>query len=292
MDASIEIDQLGHPSSSAEISQRERTLLILMIGFATASALPLHSVMLSWMLPLLGMGHAGYTSRVALYALATVLRVAILYAVGIAGLKWAKRLCFDPMPLANRVNLGAIGTKEILAGIKPGLWCALISMTLAVSQVLVFGLDHAVNPEALARHEAARNRMQGLISVRSLAYVCAGAPMQEEILFRLFLFSGLALALGALMKPKHRTSSQAPIWTAIVVSGFAFGFFHVLAGQSVAWWRPVYLQLFLDPRTYIGMVLAWVYWKRGIETSFIAHSTLNVVLFVPISALLWVVQPG
>lgn len=116
--------------------------------------------------------------------------------------------------------------------------------------------------------------------------------MQEEILFRLFLFSGLACALYVLMKRGNRTSSQAPFWSAIAVSGFAFGFFHVLAGQSVAWWRPVYQQLLLDPRTYIGIVLAWVYWKRGIETSLLAHITLNVVLFVPISALVWIAQPG
>jgi membrane protease YdiL (CAAX protease family) len=263
-----------------------------MIGFATLSALPLHEVALSWILPLLGIErHAGHTSKLVIYASATIGRVAILYTMGIAGLRWAKLVGIAPMPLANRVEL-AIRTDEAMAGIKPGLWCTLISVLLAVSQVLVFGSKHAVSSTALARHEAARTRMEGLISWRSVAYVCAGAPIQEEILFRLFLFSGLACPVQGLIKRGNQTSSKVPIWSAIVMSGLVFGLFHVLAGQSVAWWRPIYLQLFLDPRTYIGMVLAWVYWKRGIETSFIAHSTLNVAVFVPISVLLWVAQPG
>ena len=293
MDASIETSPASDVSPSAEISQRERTLLLLMIGFATLSALPLHQVMLGWMLPLLGMErHASRASKLAIYASATIGRVVILYATGIAGLRWAKRVGIAPMPLANRAEL-AIRTDEVIAGIKPGLWCALMSVAVAVSQVLVFGYsNHAVSSTALARHQAARTRMEGLISWPSAAYVCAGAPMQEEILFRLFLFSGLAWAMQSLLKRGNQTRSKVPIWSAIVVSGLVFGLFHVLAGQSVAWWRPTYSQIFLDPRTYIGMVLAWVYWKRGIETAFIAHSTLNVVVFVPISLLLWVAQPG
>ena len=68
------------------------------------------------------------------------------------------------------------------------------------------------------------------------------------------------------------------MWASIVLSALVFSYGHIYLGKSVALWRPVYLQLILDPRTYVGIVLAWIYWNRGIETSIVAHSTTNLVV--------------
>jgi membrane protease YdiL (CAAX protease family) len=99
------------------------------------------------------------------------------------------------------------------------------------------------------------------------------APIREEIEFRLFIVSLLVWALGRLRKtqgaPRHL------LWLVISISGIAFGLLHVVEGEGFVWWCPIYVQVFVDARTYIGGLLAWLYWNRGIETAIIAHMVLN-----------------
>jgi membrane protease YdiL (CAAX protease family) len=82
---------------------------------------------------------------------------------------------------------------------------------------------------------------------------------------------------GRLWKSEEPLRSPQAMWTAAIVSGLTFGLLHIIGGQGVAWWRPIHAQLILDPRTYDGVVLAWLYWNKGVDSSIVAHSTKNVI---------------
>jgi membrane protease YdiL (CAAX protease family) len=137
------------------------------------------------------------------------------------------------------------------------------------------------HPRLLQQHKKFIDDLKHLAGWQLLVVGAVGAPIGEELEFRLLLVSLLAWAFGRLWKNEDPSRSPQAMWTSAIVSGLTFGLLHILGGQSAAWWRPIYAQLFLDPRTYDGIVLAWLYWNRGIESSIVAHATKNVVATTP-----------
>jgi membrane protease YdiL (CAAX protease family) len=80
------------------------------------------------------------------------------------------------------------------------------------------------------------------------------APLAEEIFFRALLFRGL--------------DGVWATWAAIVVSGLAFGVFHL--NPSV-----------LVPFSVIGMLFAWAFKASGsLWVTIIAHFIINTVSFI------------
>lgn len=88
------------------------------------------------------------------------------------------------------------------------------------------------------------------------------APVGEEILFRAFLFRGLATRL--------------PFAGAASLSAVIFAFFHFDIFE-IGWPRALALIV-------TGFALAWVYRWRGLPASITAHATVNVVAAIAIVA--------
>ncbi len=221
--------------------------------------------------------HLEPRQQVYVYALFVLLVAALTYLGGLVGLWAAKRAHLTRMPIIDAEG-GTITDRlrALRPAIRFGLLCVAISFLIAVPQSLLFGSGPSAgtNPMLLARRTHAVDVMNQLVTWRSIGVIILGAPIREEIVFRLLLVSVMGWLLGEFWK---RDASNRVMWTTVVVSGLLFGLLHVMGGQSVAWWRPIYAQVFLDARTYVGMVLAWVYWKRGIEASIVAHATLNTI---------------
>ncbi len=76
------------------------------------------------------------------------------------------------------------------------------------------------------------------------------APLMEELLFRKVIFRGF----GTVM----------PIWLAMALSGFLFAVVHVNAATFLPLW-------------YLGVALAWIYWRTGsILAPMFVHFLFNV----------------
>jgi membrane protease YdiL (CAAX protease family) len=173
---------------------------------------------------------------------------------------------------------------EILAlfarSLRIGVGLFLVSMLAVVPQLILFGdtAPPGTNAHAVSQHHAVVGMMAKMLTAKGVASIVLGAPIFEEVEFRLFLFSLVARLCARMMPSRGNLLPRAALWTAILVSGFAFGLVHVFSGQSIGWWRPWYLQLLTDPRSYGGVVLGYVYSRWGLESSIAVHSIWNVLV--------------
>ena len=156
----------------------------------------------------------------------------------------------------------------------------LITTLVAVPQLIFLGLNppHGVNAGALSKHNAVVGLMTQMVSPKGALALIFGAPVFEEMEFRLFLLSLIAWLSTKVGASRDGKPSRAGLWCAVIVSGLVFGLGHVVSSQSVGWWRPWYVLAFTDPRSYVGMVLGYVYWRWGLESSIGAHCVLNVLV--------------
>ncbi len=118
------------------------------------------------------------------------------------------------------------------------------------------------------------------------AAVGVGFPIIEEIHFRLFLMTALVwLTIKLLRAPAGKLSAKG-WWTAIVIQGLAFGAIHAATGEGTLWWEPRAVQMLLEPRAAAGIVLGYVYWRWGLETSILAHiiADLSVLCYLMLFA--------
>jgi membrane protease YdiL (CAAX protease family) len=101
--------------------------------------------------------------------------------------------------------------------------------------------------------------------------VGVGFPIIEEIHFRLFLMTILVWLITKITRSPAGRLGAAGWWTAIAIQAMAFGAMHAATGEGTLWWEPRILQMILEPRLVAGIVLGYVYWRRGLEASILTH---------------------
>ena len=105
------------------------------------------------------------------------------------------------------------------------------------------------------------------------------ASILEEIIFRLFLMSGVIWLATRILRAKRRDqASPALVWTAIGISALAFGLVHL-----PSWMAAVHPTLFLVASVLAlngsaGVVLGWIYWNWGIEAAILCHFAGDMML--------------
>lgn len=68
-------------------------------------------------------------------------------------------------------------------------------------------------------------------------------------------------------------------WTGIVMAAIVFALGHFpIAFQSVASPSPAFLAYILIGNSVGGIIFGWLYWKKGLESAFLAHLLAHVVL--------------
>lgn len=118
------------------------------------------------------------------------------------------------------------------------------------------------------------------------AAIGAGFPIIEEIHFRLFLMTAIVWLITKLLRAPAGKLSASGWWTAIVIQGLMFGAIHAATGEGTLWWEPRAVQMLLEPRAVAGIVLGYVYWRWGLETSILAHviADLSVLCYLTLFA--------
>ena len=99
------------------------------------------------------------------------------------------------------------------------------------------------------------------------------APVLEEVLFRLFCLSVIAVVVAQFVQDR-----RVVFWTALGVSALVFGVMHVLRPE------PQNLELAWIYRTGVtlkssvgGFLLGWIYWRWGLGYSILCHGVINGV---------------
>lgn len=199
---------------------------------------------------LVGMGLAG-RSLVNPYAVAILCQALI-------GLVVARTIPgFDPLPVAYAL-------RQRKAVWSTFLWFLVISIAVGVVSLIVgsFGIGiaqslfHETNRTQEAAEAFAINKAQAFF------VFLAGAGIAEETTYRLVALSFIWLLTGRR-------------WFAIVVSALLFAAYHLtpLDGMYLTFWRFPASQ-FLGT-AIIGLLLGYVFSKRGYETVVLGHTLSN-----------------
>ena len=111
----------------------------------------------------------------------------------------------------------------------------------------------------------------------------------EELLCRLFLLSVLALLLTWLSGTRDGLRPWA-FWTANLLAALLFGVGHLPAAASLLPLTPVIVVRVLILNAVPGLVMDWLYRKRGLEAAMLAHGIADLILHVATPAIVGVVH--
>ena len=99
------------------------------------------------------------------------------------------------------------------------------------------------------------------------------APVIEEVIFRLFCLSVIAVVMARFVQDR-----RVVFWTALAVSALVFGVMHVLRPEpeslELAW---IYKSGVTLKSSVGGLLLGWIYWRWGLVYSIACHSAINGV---------------
>ncbi len=202
----------------------------------------------------------------AVYAIAAALRgsnadattvifgAIMTFCQAIIGLALARQIVgFEPLPVARAVEK----RERILRSVLLMVGIAVLAVAgYAIADMLGTGLARALG-EVKQAGEGSNSAMPPLWQL--FFYFLGGAGIAEETVYRLVILS--------LVWRLTRRS-----WVAIVVSGLAFGAYHLtpLSGMYLTFWQYPLTQ-FLGS-TLIGIVWGHVFTRRGYETAVLAHT--------------------
>jgi membrane protease YdiL (CAAX protease family) len=270
---------LESPSITANIVLEENPARAQMRYLATIEFFVLLGVgMLGWVLcsPVLPIPPDKHL-RAASIALAEM-----LFLVGLGCLA-ARRPGF--VPTLFRRRLGAVdsapGLTELISTAAGAAAVSILGTRIAqmiVVKALWSPSLAATTPAAIK--EAGRKAFE-LFTAHPGA-IGVGFPIIEEIHFRLFLMTALVWLITKLLRAPAGKLGAGGWWTAIAIQGLLFGAIHAATGEGTLWWEPRAVQMLLEPRTVAGIVLGYVYWRWGLETSILAHviADLSVLCYL------------
>jgi hypothetical protein len=121
-----------------------------------------------------------------------------------------------------------------------------------------------------------RIRALGAESVPTRLLVVLASAFGEELIYRVFLSA--LLAWLALLAFARFTSAARPaaVWFGIAASAVLFGLSHAANVTNIA--HPVVRALVLNGPS--GVVLGWLYWRRGIEAAITAHLSADTFIYL------------
>src|SRR5687768_7839992 len=108
----------------------------------------------------------------------------------------------------------------------------------------------------------------------------------EEILLRLFLVSMLVFVFGKIIRSEAPLSRSGLVWSAIVITSIIFGLGHLPATSAVIELTPLVIARAVALNGIAGLVLGWLYWKRGLESAIVAHFTADLMILIVLPAFL------
>jgi len=159
-----------------------------------------------------------------------------------------------------------------------GVWLVCLSLAVGMGVGLV---NLTANWGITEANPALRAELVERIIAKQPWEVLVAGPITEEVVFRLFILSGIAWFV-------HRVSKRPgfAFAAALLVSAVIFAIPHLerpLPDDSML--VNFYLSALLIKYTLIGVPLGWVFWRWGLPYAIICHSAANATHM----ALQWVV---
>lgn len=180
---------------------------------------------------------------------------------------------------AKPVGLGAPYIAAALAGepmLDPIL--RLLPLTIGLG-VLSFAVIALLERYVFAPHvpEALRTSdVNAKAWTRFLASFYGG--LNEEILMRLFLVSGLAWVLGRFWQNVGGLPADGAYWTAIILASILFGLGHLPATKALTPLTSLLVIRAVVLNGVAGIAFGWLYWKYGLEAAMVAHFSADILL--------------
>jgi hypothetical protein len=155
---------------------------------------------------------------------------------------------------------------DVAAILKSGVIGGFISGVIVVIVVLLF------KPMMLSEYEKLSQSLQLTLVARFLY-----GGITEEILLRF----GLMTLLVWLCTKVIKGTKPAAYWIGIVLAALLFAIGHFPAVYAIIE-KPgiILLTYVLTGNTVGGLIFGWLYWKKGLESAFIAHIFIHVVLVI------------
>lgn len=105
--------------------------------------------------------------------------------------------------------------------------------------------------------------------------------ISEEILLRLFVMTLIVWLFSKLKKSKDKViKNNLILWSSIIIASLLFGLGHLPATAMLTTLTPIVIFRSLLLNGIGGVVFGWLYWKKGLESSMIAHFSTDITLHV------------
>lgn len=109
---------------------------------------------------------------------------------------------------------------------------------------------------------------------------CFYGGISEEILLRLFLMTLIVWIIYKIKKTADGKPTVIGIWLAIIISAVIFGLGHLPITGTITAITPLIVVRAVLLNGIAGIILGWLYWKKGLESAMIAHFSADIVLQV------------
>jgi hypothetical protein len=102
--------------------------------------------------------------------------------------------------------------------------------------------------------------------------------VNEEILLRLFLVSGLVWLIGLVWQNTSGLPATGAYWVAIVAAAILFGLGHLPATKAITPLTTLIVIRAIVLNGIGGIIFGWLYWQYGLEFAMIAHFSADIFL--------------
>lgn len=110
------------------------------------------------------------------------------------------------------------------------------------------------------------------------ALACFYGGMDEEILLRLFVMSGLVWLIGLVWKGAAGAPALAVYWLANILAALLFGAGHLPATAAITRLTPMVIFRALLLNGIPGVVCGYLFMLYGLEAAMLCHSSLDIVI--------------
>lgn len=102
--------------------------------------------------------------------------------------------------------------------------------------------------------------------------------IDEEILMRLFLVSGLVWIFGRFWQNASGMPANGAYWTAILLAALLFGLGHLPATKNITPLTPMLIVRAIILNGVAGIGFGWLYWRYGLEAAMLSHFSADMLL--------------
>jgi membrane protease YdiL (CAAX protease family) len=110
--------------------------------------------------------------------------------------------------------------------------------------------------------------------------------IDEEVLIRLFIVSGLAWILARFWQNASGLPADGAYWIAILLAAVIFGVSHLPTTRALVAITPMLIARAIVINGLAGIAFGWLYWRYGLEAAMLSHFCTDLLLHLvgPLSA--------